>query len=80
MERAGKKNGNNANFQLWLQDKHPIELDSLKKQHDSLDYIYNNAVDAGIVKSTKEYLYSSAGDYLDMQGKIEIIKIYAIIC
>ena len=25
MERAGKKNSQNANFQLWQQDNHPIE-------------------------------------------------------
>jgi putative transposase len=80
MERAGKKNANNANFQLWRQDNHPIELDNLKKQHDSLDYIHNNPVDAGIVEKAENYLYSSARDYLNMQGKIEIIKIDAMIC
>src|ERR1700676_985383 len=26
MERAGKKNSQNLNFQLWQQDNHPIEL------------------------------------------------------
>jgi len=26
MERAGRKNSNNQNFQLWQQDNHPIEL------------------------------------------------------
>ena len=26
MERAGKKNGNNTNWQLWQQHNHPIEL------------------------------------------------------
>lgn len=80
MERAGRKNGNNANFQLWRQDNQPIELDSLKKQHDSLDYIHNNPVEAGIVEKAEDYLYSSARNYLGMEGKIEIIKIEAMVC
>jgi len=80
MERAGKKNGNNTNFQLWRQDNQPIELDSLKKQHDSLDYIHNNPVEAGIVEKAEDYLYSSARSYLDMESKIEIVKIEAMVC
>jgi len=80
MERAGRKNCNNANFQLWRQDSQPIELDSLKKQHDSLDYIHNNPVEAGIVEKAEDYLYSSARNYLDIKGKIEISKIDAMLC
>jgi putative transposase len=80
MERARKKNGNNSNFQLWRQDNQPIELDNLKKQHDTLDYIHNNPVEAGIVEKAEDYLYSSARNYLDLKGKIEIIKIDAMIC
>jgi REP element-mobilizing transposase RayT len=30
MERAGKKNSQNLNFQLWQQDNHPIELSDFK--------------------------------------------------
>jgi putative transposase len=38
MERAGKKNGQNINFQLWQQDNHPIELISYQMVHQKLDY------------------------------------------
>ena len=37
MERAGRKNGNNSNFQLWRQDNHPIELYNNKILHQKLD-------------------------------------------
>jgi REP element-mobilizing transposase RayT len=30
MERAGQKNSQNINFQLWQQDNHPIELPDIK--------------------------------------------------
>jgi hypothetical protein len=72
MERAGKKNSNNSNFQLWRQDNHPLLLDEMKKLHDSLDYIHNNPVMAGIVEKPEDYLYSSARDYQGIKGLIEI--------
>jgi REP element-mobilizing transposase RayT len=76
-KRAGQQNSNNGNFQLWRQDNQPIELDSLKKQHASLDYIHNNPVEAGIVEKPEDYLYSSARDYYGLPGKIEILKLEA---
>lgn len=80
MERAGKKNSNNSNFQLWRQDNHPILLDDMKKLHNSLDYIHNNPVVTGIVEKPEDYIYSSARDYYDLPGKIELIKIDPNFC
>lgn len=33
MQRAGKKNNNNTDFQFWQQHNHPIELDSNELKH-----------------------------------------------
>jgi putative transposase len=63
MERSGKKNSNNINFQLWQQDNHPIELTTPKITHQKLDYLHYNPVVAGIVEQPEDYLYSSAIDY-----------------
>ncbi|MBN2610059.1 MAG: transposase [Bacteroidales bacterium] len=41
-ERAGKKNGNNKNFQFWQQHNKPIELVDNKIMQQKLDYIHNN--------------------------------------
>ena len=73
MERAGKKNSNNISFQLWRQDNHPIELKDAKHIHDTLDYIHNNPVAAGIVEKAEDYLYSSARNYYEMKGMIEVM-------
>src|SRR5580698_5056846 len=62
MERAGRKNSQNINFQLWQQDNHPIELSDIKILHQKLDYIHNNPVTAGIVEKPEDYLYSSTRD------------------
>ena len=63
MEQAGKKNSNNASFQLWQQHNQPIELSTIEMLQQKLDYIHNNPVTTGIVDKAEEYLYSSARDY-----------------
>ena len=75
MERAGTKNSNNIGFQLWRQDNHPFVMDDIQKLHNSLDYIHNNLVEAGIVEKAEDYLYSSARDYYGMKGMIDIIMV-----
>ena len=75
MERAGKKNSQNTNFQLWQQDNHPIELFDHKILHQKLDYIHYNPVVAGIVEKPEDYLYTSARDYCGLPGLIDIILV-----
>lgn len=48
--------------------------------HDSLDYIHNNPVMAGIVEKPEDYIYSSARDYYDLPEKIKVIKIDPNFC
>ena len=72
MERAGKKNSNNKDFQLWQQDNHPIELSSNKMIDQRKNYIHNNPVKAGIVWKAEDYRYSSATDYAGEHGLIDI--------
>ena len=80
MERAGKKNSNNLNFQLWQQDNHPIELATPAITHQKLDYLHYNPVVAGIVEKPEDYLYSSAIDYYtNRKGMIDIILIEPIL-
>jgi putative transposase len=80
MERAGKKNSQNLNFQLWQQDNHPIELYDIKILHQKLDYIHNNPVLAGIVEKPEDYLYSSAGDYYyNIPGLVDVILVDPIV-
>jgi putative transposase len=75
MERAGKKNSQNSNFQLWQQDNHPIELFDNKILHQKLDYIHYNPVVARIVEKPEDYLYSSARNYCGLPGLIDIILV-----
>ena len=73
MEKAGKKNSQNIDFQLWQQDNHPIELYDGRILHQKLDYLHDNPVVAGFVEKPEDYLYSSARSYYDLSGLIDII-------
>ncbi len=71
-ERAGKKNGNNTNWQLWQQDNQPIELWDNYMIDNKLTYLHQNPVVAGIVKNAEDYIYSSAADYAEQKGEIDV--------
>ncbi|MBI3221285.1 MAG: transposase [Bacteroidetes bacterium] len=69
-ERAGQKNGNNTHYQFWQQHNHPIELSTNEMIDETLDYIHQNPVVAGIVLQPQDYLYSSAINYANMPEKL----------
>ena len=72
MERAGKKNSNNNNYQFWQQDNHPIELWDNYMMDQKLEYLHMNPVLSGFVDRPEEYLYSSARDYAGDKGLLDI--------
>ena len=47
--------------------------------HQKLEYIHNNAVEAGFVIKAEEWKYSSAIDYYGGKGFLEIIKLDTLI-
>jgi len=75
-ERAGTHNSNNTKFQFWQQDNHPIELATNEMIDQRLNYLHNNPVEAGIVLSPEDYLYSSAVNYAGLpETLIDVILI-----
>jgi putative transposase len=73
--RAGERNANNLQYQLWQQDNHPVELSSNEMIDQRLQYLHQNPVTAGLVFEPEHYVYSSAIDYCGGKGllKIELI-------
>ena len=67
-EKAGNENSNNTRFQFWQQNNHPLELFTNEMLDQKIDYIHQNPVEAGIVLSPENYLYSSAVNY---SGRLE---------
>jgi REP element-mobilizing transposase RayT len=79
MTKAGTANSNNINFQFWIQNNHSVELRTIEMAHQKLDYIHYNPVEAGFVEKPEEYLYSSARDYYEGKGIIEITRLDTLI-
>lgn len=74
-ERAGTHNSNNTKYQFWQQHNHPIELNTNEKLDQRLNYIHNNPVEAGIVLSPEDYLYSSAVNYAGRPEQLLEVKL-----
>ncbi|MEX0663017.1 MAG: transposase [Balneolaceae bacterium] len=72
MEKTGKRNNNNENWQLWQQHNHPIELFSNKFINQKLNYIHMNPVKAGFVNKPEHWMYSSASDYCGEKGFLDV--------
>ena len=74
---ATETHSRNRNFQFWQLGNHAEEIYSEKFMWSKLDYIHFNPVRAGIVSSPQNYIYSSATNYIDGKGilDVEIIQI-----
>ena len=71
---AGIYNSNNKDFQLWIQDNHPIQLSSGERMQQRISYIHNNPVRAGFVCEAEHWKYSSAHDYSGgTQGLLDLV-------
>ena len=75
-----KFNSNNPKNQFWKQDNRPIELVSLKWIRQKLDYIHLNPVRAKWVEFEDDYLYSSARNYSEGKGliNVELLDLYDV--
>ena len=76
MKNAGEQKSNNRDFQLWQQHNHPIELSTNEITLQRIEYIHNNPVKAGFVELAADWIFSSARDYEDQKGLIEISFLY----
>ncbi len=76
MKKAGEEKSNNKDFQFWQQHNHPIELNTIAITQQRLNYIHNNPVEAGFVENPSDWICSSARDYEDKQGLIEVSFLY----
>jgi len=71
-EYHARNNNNNSINQVWQNGNHPIELYSPKFFSQKLDYIHLNPVRSGWVNKPEDYIYSSASNYLNNTGLIDV--------
>jgi len=72
MERAGKKNGNNNDWQFWQQHNKPIEIVNEKMYNEIVWYIHQNPVVAGFVYEAEQWIYSIAKSFYKNDGIIKL--------
>ena len=68
----GRINPNNEVKQIWVNNSHPEICYSDAFTKSKLKYIHENPVRAGIVRNPEDYIYSSASNYADKGGIIEV--------
>src|SRR5690606_38232273 len=75
MVQAANKEKNVNKRMLWQHHNKPIELWSSTVIDQKVDYIHDNPVKAGYVTKPWHWKYSSATNYVNGQGAIEICDI-----
>ena len=61
-----------SNYKVWQDGNHPIQLDTNKMLDDRLNYLHQNPVEQVLVYNDYDYIYSSAKDYANEKGLLEI--------
>ena len=69
---ATESHSRNKNYQFWQYGNHAEEIYSEKFMWTKIDYIHFNPVKAGIVTKPQDYIFSSASNYIDGKGIIDI--------
>lgn len=72
----GSSNPNNESKQIWSNDNHPEICYSNEFTFIKLRYIHENPVRAGIVRKPEDYIYSSAPNYAEMGGILDVTLLY----
>jgi len=63
----------NQKYKVWQDGNQPKEIFSTGFLYEKLEYIHNNPLEDMIVEQPWEYLYSSARNYADMDGLIDVV-------
>jgi len=65
----------NQQYKVWQDGNHAKEIFSNSFLYEKMDYTHNNPVQDMIVENSWEYLYSSARNYADLDGLIDVFVI-----
>ena len=69
---ATESHSRNKNYQFWQLSSHAEEIYSEKFMWSKIDDSHFNPVRAGIVLKPQDYIYSSASNYANGKGILEV--------
>ncbi|MCX2738711.1 REP-associated tyrosine transposase [Pontibacter anaerobius] len=72
---AAAKSSSHGDYQFWQLAGHQIELSTNQMLEQRLEYLHQNSVKAGFVEEPEQWYYSSARDYAEEKGRLEVILI-----
>ncbi len=72
-KKAHKKT---TTYQVWQEGMQPKLIQDEKTMIQKIEYIHNNPVKRGYVDSAEDWRYSSARDYVDKKGLLDIEKMF----
>ena len=72
-EFSAKRHKRNEKYQVWTHENHAEIVYGNQFMDSKINYIHENPVRAGIVEKAEDYLYSSARNYADLDGVLDII-------
>ena len=61
-----------SRYQVWEEGRHPQIIESEAVLIQKLEYIHQNPVKRGYVDLAEHWRYSSAGNYLDLEGLMDV--------
>jgi REP element-mobilizing transposase RayT len=69
-----KAHKSDRTYQFWQEDYHPEMIQSDEMMRQKIEYIHQNPVKRGYVDQAEHWRYSSARDYLGIDGLLNIDK------
>jgi len=63
-------------YKIWQQGYRAIEISSNIFFDQKIEYIHQNPVRAGLVNKAEDYLFSSARNYAEMDGLLDVVVSY----
>ena len=67
-----KKQKTHSDYQVWQRDNHPVLLYSPRAIRKNLNYIHNNPIASGFVDEAAHYRFSSASNYANGTGLLDV--------
>ncbi len=64
-----------SSFQFWEEGNHPKQIQELKMLNQKIEYIHYNPVKRGLVVNEKDWIYSSASNFLGLDSVFQVDKL-----
>jgi REP element-mobilizing transposase RayT len=68
------KHKQDRDYQVWQEGSHPVCINNEQIMRQKIEYIHHNPVKRGYVDIPEHWRYSSARNYANMKGLLEIVS------